>query len=288
MESMTLGSLSFICGPSSSSAFGITLNPQIQGLDAAEYRIVNYPIPGQDGGRVSQAYYDSRPITLQGIISGQSASEYLFYRSQLSQACAINRDSYGYPSLTKLAFTTLDGTSYFTYVQPQKPVFDFGAPTWSPYIVSLLAPDYRIYGATQITTGHISRQVSGGIIVPTIVPVLGGGTSGGSAYISNGGTTETHPIITFTGPLTNPYVLNQTTGYAFQLDYTLLGGDQIVVDMYEHSVVFNGSSDFIAYVDSLSSWWTLAPGGNNIVMSTSSSADTGYVEVTGYPAYAGV
>lgn len=288
MQGMTLDTLNFICGPNPTQGYGVTLDPQIQGLDSGDYRVVSYPMPGQDGAKVSQAYYDARTVTLQGVISGASPTDYIANRSLLSQATAINRDSHGYPSLTKLSFTTLDGKSYFVYVQPQKPTFDFGNPTWSRYMISLLAPDPRIYGTAQQTTGNITRLISGGIIVPTIVPVLGGGGSGGSAFVTNSGTTDAHPILTFTGPLTNPYVLNQTTGYAFQLDYSLLGGDSIVVDMYEKTVVFNGSSNYIAYMDSISTWWTIIPGSNNIVLGTGSTADTGNVRLTFYNAYAGV
>lgn len=288
MQNMTLGTLSFIVGPTPGSQYGYTVDPNVQGLDATDYRIVNYPIPGQDYARVSSAFYDARTITWQGYIIGQDVVDYQQKRIALAQACGISRDQYGYPALTKLGFTTLDGNSYFLMVQPKKPVFAHTYLTWTKYQLTLLAPDARIYSSTQLTSGAITPLVSKGILVPTIVPVLGSGTTGGSATIFNPGTVDSHPLITFTGPLTNPYIQNATTGYSWQLDYTLLGGDTIVVDMYNKTVVFNGSANFISRMDANSTWWTVVPGINGFTLSTGSTADTGSAIVNCNPAFVGV
>lgn len=287
MENMTLGTLPFICGPGPVQPFGITLDPQIEGLDATDYRIVEYPMPGQDGAVVSQAFYDARTITLSGIISGQTPTQYMQNRLLLSQATGINRDNSGYPVLTQLSFQTLDGNQFFIMVQPKKPTFDFGNTTWTKFQLPLLAPDPRIYGVSQQNSGQITVLVGGGFIVPVVVPVVSSGSSGGSALVTNSGTTDSHPILTLVGPLTNPYVQNQTTGLAFQLDTTIPAGSSVIVDMYHKTVTLNGSS-LISNVDPLSSWWTIVPGTNNIVLSTSSSGDGGYVEIQFYSAFAGL
>ena len=288
MQNMTLGNLSFICGPTPSQAYGVMLGLPVQGLDAPDYRIVNYPIPGQDNARVSAAYYDARTITLQGVINGATPTAHLANRSLLSQACAINRDAFGYPSLTKLSFQTLDGSSYFIYVQPHKPVFDMTYPFWSKYQLTLLAPDPRLYGVNQATSGSVGTLVGGGFILPVILPIVSSAASGGSGTITNSGTTDTHPIITFTGPLTSPYLHNLTTGYAFQLDYTIPGGSSVVVDMYNKTVVLNGSTNLISVVDNISTWFTIIPGTNSFTLTTSSSSDTGNVSISAYSAYEGI
>lgn len=288
MQNMTLGTLPFIVGPTPASQFGYSVDPNVQGLDATDYRIVNYPIPGQDYARVSAVFYDARTITWQGYISGQDAADYQQKRIALAQVCGINRDQYGYPALTKLSFTTLDGQSYFLMVQPKKPVFAHTYPTWTKYQLTLLAPDARIYSTTPLSSGQITPLVSRGILVPTIVPVLGSGTTGGTATIFNPGTVDSHPIITFTGPLTNPYIQNATTGYSWQLDYSLLPGDSVVVDTFNKTVVFDGRSDFISHADNASTWWTVVPGINAFTLSTGSTADTGSVTITCNPAFLGV
>lgn len=286
MQNFTLGNLSFICGPSPTQQYGCTIDPNILGLDAPDYRIVQYPNPGQNYGRIPQAFYDVRTITITGHIQGQNATDYLAKRQAFSQACLINHDSNGYPTLTKLQLTALDGNSYFTNIQPQKPSAPYTMPDWGKYQLSMVAPDGRLYGVTQLTSGVITAPLLGrGILVPTIVPVLGSGTTGGSATIFNPGTVESHPIITLTGPLTNPYVQNATTGYSFQIDTTIPGGSSVVVDMYEQSVVYNNSTNFISHKDNYSTWWTVVPGINAFTISTSSTSDTGSAVITAYPAY---
>lgn len=288
MQNMTLGSLAFLCGPAPASSYGVWLGIPVQGFDAADYRIVNYPIPGQDNARVSSAFYDARTITLQGIINGATPTDYQNNRIALAQACAINRDQYGYPSLTKLSFTTLDGNSYFIYVQPKKPVFDMTYLTWTKYQLTLLAPDPRLYGVNQATSGSVGTIVGGGFVLPVILPITSSAASGGTGAVTNSGTTDSHPIITFTGPLTSPYLHNLTTGYAFQLDYTIPGGSSVVVDMYNKTVLLNGSTNLIAVVDSLSTWFTITPGANSFTLSTSSGSDTGNVQISCYSAWAGL
>lgn len=288
MESMTLGTLSFICGPNPTQGFGITLDPQIQGLDSGDYRIVSYAIPGKDGARVSQAYYDARTITLAGVISGQTPTQYMQNRSLLSQAAAINRDSNGYPVMTKLAFQTMDSNNYFINVQPKKPTFDFGNPYWTKYNLPLLAPDPRIYGAQQVVSGPITIATGGGFVLNVTLNIVFGASSGGTTILTNNGTTDTHPILTFTGPLTNPYITNATTGYAFQLDYTIPSGNTVTIDMYHQTILYNGSANFISYRDPISSWFTVTPGPNDFVLTTANSSDTGSAALSFYPAYNGV
>jgi len=289
MQNCTLGTLPFICGPTPSTSYGYTIDPNVQGLDSPDYRIVQYPTPGQDYAKIPSAFYDARTITIQGYIIGQNPTDYQQKRIALAQACGINRDSSGYPALTKLQFTTLDGQSYFAYVQPKKPVFAHTYMTWTKYQLSMVAPDGRLYGLSQQTSGNITVLVGGGFVVPTVVPVVGSGSSGGSAVVTNNGTVDTHPIITFVGPLTNPYVLNQTTGYAFQLNYTIPGGSSVVVDMYNKTVVLNGSQNLISTMDATNNYWfTIVPGQNTLQLSTSSSGDGGYLLANYYSAFLGV
>lgn len=289
MQQMSLGNLSFIVGPTPNGAYGVTVDPNVQGLDAPDYRLVQYPIPGQDYARVASNFYDARTITLTGLITGQTPAAYQQNRAALSSATLLQRDSNGYPVTTKLLFTTMDGNQYFCNVIPKKPIFAHTMLTHTKYQLSLVAPDARIYGVGQQSSGNITTLVGGGFIVPTVVPVVGSGSSGGSAAVTNSGNVESHPIITFVGPLTNPYIQNQATGYAFQIDYTITGGNSVVVDMYNKTVVLDGSQNLISTLDATNNyWWTIQPGQNTIQLSTSNSSDGGYVQVSFYSAYNGV
>lgn len=285
MQNFNIGSLQLL-GPLATTSY--ILQQPVEGFDSPDYRITNYDSPGQDYGVVSQAFYSSRTITLTGVIMGQSVSQYEANRKALSAAVAINRDNNSYPILTPITFTTNAGFSYFLNVQFKKPVFAMKDVTFTNFQLSAIAPDARIYGSQQVNSGGITIAKGGGFILPVTLPINFANSSGGGSVLTNNGTAASHPTVTFTGPLTNPYIYNVTTGYAFQLDYTIPGGSYVVVDMYNKTALFNGNQNFITYVDPVSSWFTVVPGSNSFTLSTGSAADTGNVDITFYSAYSGI
>lgn len=285
MENFSIGSLPLL-GPGVS---GYILQKPVEGFDAPDYRTTYYDSPGQDYGVVSQAYYSSRTITLTGIVKGDTVSQYETNRNALAAACGINRDSNGYPVLTPITFTTLAGDEYFINVQFKKPTFPMNDITFTNFQLIALAPDARIYGAQKVDSGAITVAQGGGFTLPVTLPIVFANSSGGGAALTNNGNTASHPIVTFTGPLTNPYIRNVTTGLAFQLDYTIPGGSYVVVDMYNKTVLFNGNQNFINNIDPVNQdWFVIEPGPNNFILSTGNNADTGGVDVSFYPAYSGI
>ena len=114
-------------------------------------------------------------------------------------------------------------------------------------------------------------------------------TVGVPIYISinNSGNYNVRPIITFTGPLTNPYVSNTTiTGnpkLSFtnptQTGYTLNAGDTLTIDTDAHTIIYTpyGSSFGANYRSWLvfgSTWFDLVPGQNNLYFGSSDTTLT--------------
>lgn len=292
MENFNIGNLALL-GPnvpvSGNGVPAYALEIPIEGLDAPDYRVVNYDSPGQDFGVVSQAFYSSRTLTLKGAIQAANVTSYEASRIALMQAVAINRDSNGYPVLTNVSWTTLAGTEYFINVQFKKPSMAMKNVVYSNFQILAIAPDARIYGAQQVNSGGITVAQGGGFTLPVTLPITFANSSGGGVTMTNNGNMASHPMITFAGPLTNPYIYNSTTGYAFQLDYTIPGGSYVTVDMYNKLVLYNGNQNFIQYVDAVNNnWLTIAPGQNSFVLTTGNAADTGNVDISFYPAYIGI
>jgi len=86
---------------------------------------------------------------------------------------------------------------------------------------------------------------------------------------TNGGTFETRPVVTVTGPVSAPSVVNTSTGQAVTFsNLTLHAADQLILDMDARQ----------AYVDTVftaadpsSSWWVLEPGLSLITLQGSNS-----------------
>lgn len=264
------------------------IHDPLEGLEAPSYRITEYDKPGEDGGVVSASYYGLRPITLNGTVQGGSAALHEANRQALEAVCGVSRDSTGFPVLKLLEITTLAGAQYFAYVQVKSLKNVIGRGTYSNFMLSLTAPDSRLYLAGSNSSGLISRPTGGGFILPIILPVIFAPSSGGSGSATNAGNVSTYPTLTLRGQLTNPYILNSATGESFQLNRTIAVGETVVVDMAEKTVTLNGTSSLLSLKASDSTWWALQPGINPISFSTGSSGDTGTLEVTWSNAVLGI
>lgn len=86
---------------------------KLEGFDAPDVRLNAYDKPGEDGGRVSAAYYGSRTISLSGIVKADDSATYEQARRNLAWVCRVRRDSStGYPEPVTITFTSLAGTEY--------------------------------------------------------------------------------------------------------------------------------------------------------------------------------
>lgn len=283
MQEFTLGSLQLL-------GTGITdyiLQTPIEGLDAPDYRLNYYDKPGEDGGVVSSAFYGSRMVSLNGIVRGGSPQGFENARHALVAACAINKDSTGFPELTRLTFKTLAGNSYFIDAIVRRPIIAFDQVGYSKFLITAQASDPAIYGATVQSSGTIVRASGSGFIWPFIWPFTWGTSTGGSATLNNQGNMPTYPIITIRGSATNPFIYNTTLGRYMQLNYILGTNDVLVIDMKEKTITLNGVTSLLIYKTSGAEWWWLEPGNDVISYSTGSSSDTGTVEITWYNAYLG-
>ena len=140
------------------------------------------------------------------------------------------------------------------------------------------ATDPRVYTAGGSTTISLPNPTSG-MHFPATFPISFGSTGASGATITNSGNTETRPVLVISGPCTNPTVQNATiTGTPAltfsnptQSSYTVLNGDQLVVDLDLHSVLYytggiNAGSPASRrnWLVSGSTWWNLLAGSNLI------------------------
>lgn len=86
--------------------------------------------------------------------------------------------------------------------------------------------------------------------------------------VTNAGTESTPPVITIYGKCASPVVKNRTTGEVFSIPgLTIFDGEYLTIDMANKTVLKNSDSgqSFYGQVDfSLSTWWTVQPGNNDI------------------------
>lgn len=282
MNNFYIGSLQILGG-----ANGYYLDAPIKGLESPPLRISQYDKPGESGGRISTIFYAPRVVTITGTIIGSDETTYETLRQNLALACAAHSTTGGLPTLTTFTFQTMANNTY-TFTGQARLVMDKDYMRTCKFNITIQCPDPAVYGSSQTVSSLITRAAGGGFIVPVIVPITSSSATGGTAGIVNSGNLITYPILILTGPLTNPYIYNATTGEFIQLTYTIASGDIVRIDMANKLITLNGSSNLISAKTTDSVWWGLNPGSNTINFSTGSSSDTGSLQLTYYNAYLGV
>lgn len=144
--------------------------------------------------------------------------------------------------------------------------------------VEFAALDPYLYAA-DVSGGTI--QLGSGSTTPGVIPNLtfdleyqpAGTPSPGVVYANNAGSAPTYPSVTFTGPVDTPRLENRTTGQTLELNTTLVGGDQLVVNNAARTVTLNGTSA-LQLLDTASQWLELAPGANEVAYRSADATPT--------------
>lgn len=146
--------------------------------------------------------------------------------------------------------------------------------------VQFHATDARVYTAPSLTATVGLPSPTAGLTFPVTFPVTFGTVAPSGVTVTNSGNTEIRPVLVITGPVTNPSVENAsiagnpvlTFSNPNQTGYTVAAGDQLVVDLDTHSILYyvGGVSSGSApasrgnWLVAGSTWWNLPPGNNLI------------------------
>ncbi len=260
----------------------------VDGLEFPSTRIGVINRGGEHGAFIASSFYGERRITLEGRVAAGTDVGNEERRRDLETILAIERDSDGLPSLKTLKFTTLGDIDLQIKCSVASPLrMSIERPLDSPFQIDLVS-DYPIEGQTANSTTFTSPS-GGGFILAVDVPIVFAASSGSNKTLSNVGTTEAYPILTFSGPLTNPSMHNQTLGKTFAITKTLISGDTLVVDMREKTATLNGTTNALGDLTSNSEWIWLVPADNTMQFATSGgSTDTGNCVVAWRDSYLGV
>ncbi|WP_433382818.1 phage distal tail protein [Streptosporangium sp. CA-115845] len=129
--------------------------------------------------------------------------------------------------------------------------------------------DPRLYEpAEQSVTIGAPTGGSGGLVYPLAYPlVYGTAPVPNTATCINTGNAETNPLVTFTGPLTVPRLVNGTLGWALIFDIDLPAGQTLIVDTDRGTALLNGTTDRLDTRSNLGvpvEYFELAPGPNDL------------------------
>lgn len=255
---------------------GLYLAPKIQGLEIPDIRLPYYERPTADGAVVPGQLYSGRLISFQGVVIGETASEYRTLRRTLESAISIRRDDSGNYLPRTLKFKTMDDLELQIDVYTRKLQFDDINLRHGSYKLDLYAPDFALLSQA-VKNEVIAAFTGGGMAIPMAIPMdmsVGGSTA---ATLTNDGNISAYPTITITGPVTNPTLINEQTGETLDLTYTLTTADEsIVIDTLRRTVIYyatSGGSPVNVRGAMAGDFITLQPGDNTVKLVLASTSD---------------
>ncbi|WP_298330337.1 phage tail domain-containing protein [Haloactinopolyspora sp.] len=273
---------------------GVTFGPgtswgvvSIEGLSLPQVRSGDTDRSLDTGQLQGLNFLGGRDVTLTLDLVATDADAALTALTELATATAVS-------STEQPLWLNLTGTPLAVMCTVRKRAFPIDFKFTAALVrvtLALHATDPRLYGAS--STGSVGLQLpSGGLIFPLTFPMVFGSASPSTVTVDNTGNVESRPVLTITGPVTNPVVSNTSVAGApaltisnpLQTGYTVLAGDQLVIDMdlrtvsyYAGGVGAGNPADRRGWIAPGSSWWTLQPGVNDVEFS---SGDTSLTSAT--------
>lgn len=254
---------------------------KVVGLDSAPYRESSRDHEGTDGGFLDAEFEKGRPITLEGTAYGDVAA--------LEAYLDTIKDNFA-PSKTALPFYfQAPGVNQrVVYVKPRGVNYDWTTARRYGCVdikFNMFAEDPRIYdsatfsidipqGAT-ITTG---RSFPAGF--PLGFGAAATGTDGQT--ITVGGKRPVPAILTITGPVTGPQIINETAGLILKFNTILNAGETLVIDLANKTVMLNGISNRRGSLEA-PNWFMFEPG-DTFIRYHAEVAGTSTLNISGHQA----
>jgi hypothetical protein len=266
---------------------------KVTGLNLANIRSGDQSVPRDHGELIGLDLYGGRDVTMELWMSGTGG----LIANQLALSAAFQIQSQG-ASETPLWFQLPSQSPLCVMARVRNRDMpwdaDYAAGGKGEPAVKLHCTDPRIYTAGQSQSISLSSSGGGGLGFPVgPFPVTFGASSSGSATINNAGNMEMRPIVIFNGPVTNPWIQNNTIASSpylqfknpAQSSYTVLAGDQLVVDLGvpHRALYYSGgfasgvtpSAVLSWLVQGVSTWWDLLPGNNSVKYGSSDTTMVG-------------
>jgi hypothetical protein len=277
--------------------YGIT---KLEGIDIAPLAIQEQLAPFQDGTTPIDQLFTFREIDAEGVIAC-GGNPLAIYTARRALLAALN------PKLGPgtLVYTSDFGSWQLNDVTPegQAPLFpnrnaNDGSQQWlitfhcaDPYFYDLKAQSIPL------------QDTVGATLFPIVFPASGivlsyysgaGGSAETSDSINNAGDWETPVSIKLYGPCVNPKILNVTTGDYIRVEISMEAGDllEITTAFGNKSVIYTPSGGVpvsaITLLDLSSTFFQLAVGNNELLLSDDSFSATDSCTVTWTNRYIGV
>ena len=248
---------------------------KVVGLDSAPYRETIRDHEGTDGGFIDAEFERGRDVILEGMI-------YLDTNNDESYLDELKSNFAPRTAPVSLAFKPPGVDERVIFVKPRGVRYDWESVRrvgMTPAQFLMYAEDPRIYDNNLLSTiipfGGLATtgfafsfgfDLSFGAVVPPA-----GGT------VTNNGNRPMPAVMTITGPIVNPRIINQTDSKTLNFEVTLTTGQELVIDLLNRTVTLDGAN--MRSTLQTPEWWLFAQGTTDILFGgTSGTGSTLTIE----------
>jgi Phage tail protein len=233
----------------------------LTGIGEVDVDLQSQKSPYQDGDTHIDTVFQPRYIDLEGAIIETDLKEIKKYRKNILRVC---NPKLGLGKIT----LELDGDIKEIYGVPDgSPVFpERGQEPIQNFVITWKCPDP--YWRDPLEISRALRAYQGRFTLPTTFPIEFG-VEGDTTILINDGDTPAPITIDIQGPVTNPQVINKTTGQFIRVNLSLSENEVLHIDtgrprrveIYRDGRTIENA---MGYIDHYSDFWELSVGPNEV------------------------
>lgn len=229
---------------------------------------------GQHGIFDFFSFYGKRLINFTGVIVGEDEGDVEDLKSQMLKVISLPPiPSSGDDGYLTISWTDANGNDWQIQGKMQGyPRFNRGMRQGSRlyFILTIKCKNPEIESQAETTVDGVRGWQQGALLVPATVPAIFNVLYNKQVSVTNLGSIASHTKITINGEsgitVSNPYVLNLTTGKLFKVNIILTDETKsITIDSKTGTVVDQDGVDRSGLVDGTSEYILLDIGANNLV-----------------------
>lgn len=244
---------------------------KVTGLDSAPYRETVRDHEGADGGFMDAEFEKGRDVIIDGTAYCDVSNVETFLDSVKANFAPVTTPIPFY-------FKPPGVTERVIFVKPRGVRYDWESlrrTGLTPIQFLMFAEDPRVYD-NNLTTQIIAF---GGTATTGFGFSFGFNLSFGAAvppdgqFVVNNGNRSMPAILTITGPVVDPRIVNDTDSKTLSFIITLLAGETLTINLANRTVVFNGSANRRGTLQT-TDWFLFRPGSTFIRLGGASGSGT--------------
>ncbi|MCJ0932544.1 phage tail family protein [Virgibacillus halodenitrificans] len=257
----------------------------LTGIGEIDADLQSEKAPYQDGDTYIDTLLQPRFIDLEGVITRTDLETIKFYRKHILRVCnpklGLGKITLELDGDVKEIYGTLDGSPVF----PER-----GREVWQKFMITWKCPNP--YWRNPNQTSQPLKAYVGNFTLPFTLP-FELGMSGSRTTLYNEGDIPAPIRIDIQGPVTNPQIINRTTGEWLKINRSIAADEVLHINTTpgkKRVEVYRGNEVYpaLGYMDHDSDWITLELGKNEIEHIADAGDRESLVAVTWNSMYVGI